>query len=214
MADAKGYTTSDAVGVYLGVPLTPAQAAAVEALLPAVEQTIDDYTGHTWLTGPILGEQILPARPTAYLRAIPVLSVEAVTLRWPFDRGGAPLVAGQDYELVDAAHGRLLTQPYGYCGYGGGWSAYRWPTPYGGSEPWLVVDYTPGTSLPASVEQAATMIAADALGPQLAGITSAVEAFTITGQLSVKLRDGGEAAVPPEARRLLDPLRDAPIVLA
>jgi hypothetical protein len=221
MADARGYTTPDAVAAYLGVVFTPAQEQAATALLPAVEAAIDAYTGHAWLTGPILGEQVLPARPVSYLVAVPVVSIEAVTARWPFDAGGRLLTADVDYQLADPATGRLLCRPWGY-GVGYGWSSYSWNAwcpPAGASPaPWLVVDYTPGTALPAAVHQAATQTLADGLGPQLMGITNAVEMFHITGELQVKLKAGadldGSGGLPADARALLDPLVASPIVIA
>jgi hypothetical protein len=182
------------VETYLGVTLTAPQAAATTALIPLASAAITAQAHHAWGTGPITAELYYPVRPLLTLTAAPVTSIEAVTGYGPYqDPAGVLLVPDTDYALIDPARGRLAVYAACYGGYAR-----------------LAVDYTPAEAIPDPVRWGTAITTAWLIGPTLNGITSDVEAYSITGQLSVKLRAEG---LPAAALLVLGPF-GAPIVLA
>lgn len=171
---ARGYTTVNAVALFLGITLTTNQTAQATALLQPAEDVVDAIANTSWLNGAITGEQydLMNRGVRIYLRQNPVASVQGVTVRslLPGDTGQV-LVAGQDYELLDLTAGLLVLS--------GVWSAaayYSTYQNYGGSAIYnesgavinqgqcsgqiALVSYTPVQVVPAVVSLAACELVA------------------------------------------------------
>jgi hypothetical protein len=167
---AKGYSSADQVGAYLGQTLTPAQQTQAVIWLDAAEAVVDGIAHTSWLTGAVVAEQYsLNNRGTRlYLRQTPVTSLQGITVRsYLVGDTGQVLTAGVDYELIDPTAGLvLLSNVYqsnayfqSYGDYGGA-VGYVGPVPAGGPGygQLALVSYTPAQLVPSSVALAAAQI--------------------------------------------------------
>ena len=195
----RGYTSVERVEHHSGRTFDDAQRAECSLLLPVAEAWIDGYTRRTWgTTTAIAGEPHRLEAPTwlrgagavdvvydlsfyppltVRLRTRPVASVEAVSVRTTAV-GSTPLalVAGTQYELLDAEQG-LLSVANGY----GGWVAQ--------------VDYTPAVPVDPRVELAATKLCAAWMRPSLEGASGSVSGGATSYQVGdVRVSYGAPAA--------------------
>lgn len=189
---AKGYTDAAQVAAYLGVTLTDDQDAQAAALVAPAEAWLDAYTGRAWLTGAVTGEVYTAPGALLQLRQWPVASIESITAtRQAYtDAETTTLTANSDYQARDLSRGLVWVAPWLFYDY-------------------LTVAYTPTATLPATIQQAATMLVAEWLRPALDGVSSAVKSYSAFGQVSVTFRD---EPVSPALQALLAPFR-APVLV-
>lgn len=158
------YTTADLIAAYLGTTFDAEQEAQATTLATAATAYIDGYTGQSWQApSPIVAEW-LPiiarrddgaetAAPTVYLRRRPVVSVDAVSVRYGGPGATATVLDAVEYELTDAAHGvlRLAAQAI--------WTGQASPYLYAyGDALVALVDYAFSDAPPPDIALAATMI--------------------------------------------------------
>jgi hypothetical protein len=144
------YCTPASLELYLGRALTDAESdSAIGACLAATD-FIDRYTGSSWQGTTISGELQTVTGPTVRLDWRPVSAITSVTAR-SLVVGATPrsLVAGTDYELVDALNGVLLVN-----------AAYDVITTTMSAGTVLTVTYVVGAVVPAAISLAANIIAA------------------------------------------------------
>lgn len=140
------YATAASLALYLGRALTAAETAEAAAACDAATDLIERYTGKTWQGTTITGELQAVGGEFIYLNRSPVTSITSITRRAQLiGETATTLVAGTDYELIDAARGRVLV------------SASQ------GSL--LTVTYVVTATVPASISLAANMLAAEFLKP-------------------------------------------------
>lgn len=167
---ARGYCTSGDVAAYLGRALDSAQTPRAAALVAIAETYIDRVTRRGWLLPPIVGERHEVLAAEIYLLRAPVASVQAVRLR--SRRVGdvaTTLVAGSDYELLDADQG-LLQLAGGFAAdyEGAGLPAWTSVGPRSGiPSTYVAVDYTPDLPVPGDIALAAAQLVAHWLDLQL-----------------------------------------------
>lgn len=148
------YCTPESLELYLGRALTDAESDSAPGACLAATDFIDRYTGKSWQGTTVTGElQTVPASSAVwsgetgwYGRLVrldwkPVVSVTSVTARG-LVVGETPrvLVAGTGYELIDPLNGRLLVNE--------------------STGTVLTVTYVTGSTVPATISQAANIIAA------------------------------------------------------
>lgn len=145
------YADATSLAAYLQRSLTVAETAAATAACAAATEYIDRYVGRSWQGTTITGELQTVESETVHLDYRPVASVTTVTAR-SMIVGETPrlLVAGTDYELIDAPNGVLLVNGYGYD--------VITTTGYVGLV--LTITYVVGSTVPALIAQAANIIAA------------------------------------------------------
>jgi hypothetical protein len=164
----KGYTTRQMVGDELGLVLTGVQEVQVDLLITQAEDALDDLAADRWgETSPVTLEPHTPTGRYVELLNRPVTAVSLVRVR-PRSVGATPvtLVAGTNYELLDAARGTLLVP--GYTGQ------------------WLEVSYTFNAPVPAAIQRAATILVAEWFRPRLLGSTGQITDTVTVGDVSIK----------------------------
>ena len=189
---AKGYATELQIVTDLGTALTSEQQLQVAALLEQAEAYIDVYTGRAWLTGAVTDEAVTPFGPDVWMRYWPISSVENVKGRTRLHSSATKtLTSGTDYEVADAARGRLYIAP---------WDAYDY----------LTVSYTPATAVPTLVNTVTRLLVVERLQQMGSGGGGNIQSFSAFGQVSVTFRD---EHLSPAVRDYLDLLR-GPAVFA
>ena len=141
--------------------------------------------------------------PYVYLRDTPVASVGTVTGRYYGSTAPATLTVNSDYELTDLNRGLLVLPAYGRAVDVDGFPLLG---PY---YDYLQVSYTPGTAVPARVNRAATILAAEGMTTTLAGGNRGVIERT-AGDLTLRFAPPAttpQATMPAEVVTLLAPLR-------
>lgn len=160
------YTDAASVAAFLGVTLTAGQTAEATTEAAAASVTIDRRTGRSWGSTPpttITGEQHTLTGPSLYLRQPPVSAITLVTMRWQW--AGAPLLtllAGTDYELVDATLG-IVVMRRSYDPIAGAELDVLRDDVYGRLDRIISVDYTSSQGPPADIKRAATLLVAVSL---------------------------------------------------
>lgn len=198
------YADATSLELYLGRDLTDAEALQATAVCDAATEQIEGYTGKTWQGTTITGEQHTVYGVTITLSRTPVASISSITLRYP-SVGMTPvtLVAGTDYEILNAQTGQVLLASYNLDPIINA-SHYRQ-----GSI--LTVNYTITVVVPASIALAANMLAAYLLLPtggdenQQLGIKS----YSVGQELSVTYfdRNASSGSLPDGVKALLAPYR-------
>lgn len=183
------YTDAQEIANHLGVTLTAAQIVQAGIASEAASDWIDQYLGRSWQgTSPVTNEVQTVIGDTVWLDFRPIATVTSVQTRAPSINSAWTTLAVGQYEILDAATGRLRLT---------GWGNYE-----------ARVSYThTATTPPAVVALAATIIAASWITPTLATGSSGVESISVgQADINVKFRaDRGD--VPSEALRLLDGYR-------
>lgn len=151
---AKGYCPVDGTGTlpsWLGVSvMTAAQIAQAAAWLETAETLIDTATSTPFLTGAITDERHPLDGPHLWLHTRPITSVQAVrVVAHLASLTSRTLTANSEYEISDAARGRLWVGPLG-CS----------PNAY------LSVDYTPVATVPAAITEATAALLADLIAAE------------------------------------------------
>ena len=185
------YTDAQQVAAYLGLTLTSAQALQAGVLSDAATTWIDRYVGRTWQTvSPATDEQHVIVGDTVYLARRPVVAVTAVSTRLNIVGSTWTLLDSDEYELRDAANGRLLLM---------GWATHGLD---------VKVSYThTGALPPADVQLAASMIAGSWLSQTLRPQTNGVSAIAL-GQNDINLQfSTSRSDVPAEAVSILNAYR-------
>jgi len=163
------YTTPDAIAAYLAVTLTPAQEAQATVAADAITVWIDHRTGRSWQPSAAIASEVHTVDGTyIWLDATPVASLQSVT---KFDG------VGNGFVLLDPSQYELVNPLTGQVGFLGG---------YGGS----IVDvaYTSVAAvLPDDLAYAATVLAADLLGPTLDPDLVGVDSVAV-GQNDINLK--------------------------
>jgi hypothetical protein len=185
------YCTVDTLEAYLGRVLTDGESDGADAACLAATDWIDNYTGLSWQSGTITGEVHTVNGPMLALDFPPLTAITSITARGTYVGATVKtLVAGRDYDVLDAANGLLvLNQTDGDT---------------------LTVSYTRPVTVPASITQAANIIAAgylvgaSATNTRAAGLTE-LSAGSVT--LKWQLSSDAQASIPAEAQALLAPYR-------
>jgi hypothetical protein len=187
------YATVATLEAYLGRELTDAESDGADAACAAATDFVDQYTRKTWQSATVTGELHTVTRNVVLLDLVPITAITSITARSPYVGAVVTtLAAGTDYELIDAASGTLLVnQPVGTI---------------------LTVGYTRPATVPASITQAANIIAASwlvgvgSIDTRAAGLTQLT-----AGSVTLKWQLGTDAAasIPSEAKALLAPYRSA-----
>lgn len=184
------YADATSLALYLGRDLTAAEAASASAACAAATDYIDRYVGKSWQGVSVSGELQTVYAPTVRLDRAPVASVASVTAR-SLVVGETPrvLVAGTGYELIDTLNGMLLVNE--------------------SEGTILTVSYVVGSPAPASIAQAANIIAAQFL------VSAPAYSKQVRGIQKLKA-DSAEItydpietalSIPPTAQVLLDAYR-------
>jgi len=185
------YTDAQQVAAYLGLTLTSAQVLQAGVLSDAATTWIDRYVGRTWQTvSPATDEQHVIVGDTVYLARRPVVAVTAVSTRLNIVGSTWTLLDSDEYELRDAANGRLLLM---------GWATHGLD---------IKVSYTHSGALPpADVQLAASMIAGSWLSQTLRPQTSGLDTIAV-GQNDIALKfSTSRSDVPAEAVSILNAYR-------
>lgn len=192
---AKGYSTATLVAQELGVDLTGPQLDQCADLISEAEGWIDQETGRSWLaTSPTTSELHTISGPFVYLTNRPVSAITTVQVR-PFGVGATwnTLVAGTDFELLDAANGILSILP--------AYDALVTLPGSGGMSGWLSrTTYTSTTPVPLHIQRATTLLVAHWMLPRLNPDRQGVESYSVGGELQVKVRADD---IPPEVLRIV-----------
>ncbi len=180
------YITTTDLANYLQRALTAAETTQAPTVLDAVSGWIDRYTGRTWVGTSVTGETSVYYGPFVILARPPVSVVTTLTAR-AREVGAVTrvLVAGSDYELLDAAHGVLrVVAAVGDL---------------------ITAAYTTGAALPVEVKLAAEMLAAAWLSAaDTQAASQGIKAYSVgSGDLSVTYRDEAGTLAPEPVRRLL-----------
>lgn len=181
------YTDSSLIAGYLGITLTGAQETQAGILADAATAWVDKYTGRTWRTAsPVSDEMHAIVGNAVYLDQRPVATVTSVKTRQPYSDASVTTLTAAQWELVDAANGRLLIT---------GWAS---------SDLWALVSYTHTVSDPPDdVLLATTMVAASWLQQSLRPNTAGVESVSV-GQNDISVKFGASRGdVPTEALSIL-----------
>jgi hypothetical protein len=193
------YTDPDLVAGHLRRTLDASERIRVVELAQAATEQIDAYCGRSWQGVATLDEaHVLGSLHHVLLVRRPVTAITRVRARTT--AVGAPLstlVAGVDYELIDARRGLVVV-----------------------SEAWrdmvLLVDYTHPSTVPARVREAANVIVAaglatgatDDAGNPLRTIRVGQTTFTYADRERESGQNSGPSAeMPARARELLRGLR-------
>jgi hypothetical protein len=194
---AKTYATPADVAAILGRPLTTEETARVTPLLEAATVAFDQETGQSFEDAtPVVGEARTARGGDLWLWRYPVATVEAVRARagW-IGASTDTLVAGQSYDLIDAAAGRLRVSGWASVGTCGPWSA---------GEVFYAVDYTPAlVPVPLDVADAVAQWASAWLAPTSNPGQAGVEQVSVAlGELAMRFRDPSASAtatagIPP-----------------
>jgi hypothetical protein len=178
---------------HLGALLTASQIAEAHAVCLAVGAWVTATYGFSDTPGAVT-EQHEPA-PVIYTRRAPITSVTSVSTRSGITATPVALVAGTDYEIINAAQGMLSLPGI----------RYGWPRNYAYDR--VTVVYTPDVTVAAYTEQGATMLAAHWFRRHSEGIAPGIKSFNISGELQVTYADAAAAyGIPAEVTRLLAPL--------
>lgn len=198
------YVADTDVETYLRRPLTAAEDAQFPTVAAAATQAIDRYTGCTWDGTAVVAELHTVLGPTLRTLRTPVTGISLVRTR-PQSIGAAwaTLVAGDTYELLDAAAGIILLS--------GRYDAIRTDDAvvYGRM---AEVTYTVPGTVPAPVLLAAEMLVAGMLASAQATANQAqgIRQYSVGAELTVQYFDSAAtatAALPPSVRALLDQYR-------
>lgn len=184
------YADHDDIAEYLGRSLSEAQQAQADMYASAASAFIDDRTGTTWAETSPTTERITIESHLVYLRNVPVTSITTVTVR-DVTPGGAEttLVAGVDYELVDA--------PKGIISLGTVWSGSN-PLYKGGL---LKVTYAhTKTVVPDNIKLATIIIASHHMNSSLNPLSQRVRSMNDNRAISVTFRDRD---IPSDALTLI-----------
>jgi hypothetical protein len=183
---AKGYTTNALVGEELGVALTMAQQTQVDGLITQAESVIDALAGTAWMeTSPVTFEPHVVAGPFVELLNRPVTAVSAARTR-ALTPGATPetLVAGVDYELLDAARGTVLLANLARGA-------------------WVEVSYTFAAPAPGVIQRAACVLVAEWMRSRLGASTGSGFKAVAVGDVSVQYDTAGPDPVPDGVRALV-----------
>jgi hypothetical protein len=173
----------------LGMVLTGMQEVQVDGLIEEAEAAIDHLAADRWLeTSPVTFEPHTPTGPYVELLNRPVTAVTAVRAR-ALSVGVTPatLVAGDDYELIDAARGTLLIP--------------------GRVGQWVEVSYTFAAPVPTDIRRATTLLVAAWMLPRLLQLATPTGIDTVTvADVTVKYQAGKGAdagGIPDRVRDLV-----------
>lgn len=181
------YTDSSLIAGYLGITLTGPQETQAGTLADAATAWVDKYTGRTWRTAsPVTDEIHVIVGNAVYLTHRPVSAVTSVKTRQDASDAGITTLTTSQWELIDAANGKLLIT---------GWAS---------SDLLALVSYTHTVSDPPDdVLLATTMIAASWLQQALRPNTAGVESVSVgQNDISVKFA-ASRGDVPAEALSIL-----------
>lgn len=178
------YTNASNIALYLGVALTADQEMQAELAAAAASDWIDLYKAQSWqAVSPVTDEIQTVMGDTVWLRYRPVDTVTSVETRAPAVGSDWTALSEGQYELADAAQGRLTLA---------GWGNYQ-----------ARVSYSHTANVPRNIAFAATVIAASLLGPTLRPNTSGLESISV-GQNDVAVKFSVDyGSVPSEALALL-----------
>ena len=166
------YTDATRIAAQLDATFTPAQAAQADVVAAAITAWIDTRTGRSWqASGAIADELHQIYGDRVFLNAPPVALVTAVAVHPGSAVGAWTALAASDYELVNAATGLLLL-PLGYATCS------------------AQVSYTSTTALPADIQSAADVLAADLLFVTLNPESAGAESVSV-GQNDITVRYAG-----------------------
>lgn len=185
------YTDASLIAGYLGVTLTADQQTQAGRLADAATAWIDRHTGDTWQTAsPVTDETHEIIGDVVYLDRRPVASVTSVKTRQAFADAALTTLGTSQWELLDAANGKLLILGFATPGL------------------LAVVSYThTQADPPDDVLLAATMIAAGWMGQALRPNTQGVDSVNVgQGDIQVKF-SATRGNVPQEALSILNAYR-------
>lgn len=181
---ARGYTTAEFVEEEVGRDLTPAQYNQVSRLIAQAEDICDRVTGRSWLApSPTVNELHTVMGPLVYLEHKPVTAITSMTRRI-LSLGSAvvAMVAGTDYELVDATNGIVLMSRYPWADV----VINTTTTDYGTL---VAVSYTSVTPVPGGIQRAATQLVAHWMTKRLNASHQGIRSYSVGGDLSVTYAD-------------------------
>jgi hypothetical protein len=185
------YTDATAIAGYLGLTLTSPQQTQAGTLAAAATAWIDRYTGRSWQqASPVTDELQEIVGDAVWLDNRPVTAVSSVKTRQQFADAGSTTLDASQWELIDAANGKLLIQGFS------------------DADLLAVVSYThAASSAPDDVELAATMIAAAWLSQALRPSTEGLDSISV-GQNDVSVKfSANRGDVPPAALSILNGYR-------
>jgi hypothetical protein len=174
---ARGYTTAQLVAQELGRDLSAPQLDQVADLIEEAEDTCDHETGRSWLVAsPIVNELHTATGQLLYLHKKPVTAVTSITRRLQsVGAAVSTLVAGTDYELIDAEHGIVMLAGYPYHDV----VINTTTTDYGLL---LSATYTSTTPVPGGIRRAVTQLVAHWMRRRLSSSASqGIRSYSVGG---------------------------------
>lgn len=176
---AKAYCVYADVASFLGVTLTSGQQTRATDLIASTTIDVDNETNRGWLVGVQTSERHERSRywrQDLYVRYAPIVSVQAITGRGYLGDVETALVAGTDFELVDAEAGllRLL--------YPSSWER-------------VLVSYTPVDTVPLPIRDATAEWVAAKMLPSLRPDTYGIESYSLP-DLSVRFSKTVTESIP------------------